>query len=87
MLGTEFGIPTCLVSTVQAGNGGVMWGIFSWHTLIPAEHHFNAMTYQNIVANHVHHIFLFTIYPFYNGYIQQDNAPCHKTQVVSTWVN
>ncbi len=28
--------PSCLVSTVQAGGGGVMvWGIFSWHTLGP----------------------------------------------------
>ncbi len=28
--------PSCLVSTVQAGAGGVMvWGIFSWHTLGP----------------------------------------------------
>ncbi len=27
--------PSCLVSTVQAGVGGVMvWGIFSWHTLV-----------------------------------------------------
>ncbi len=26
--------PSCLVSTVQAGGGGVMvWGIFSWHTV------------------------------------------------------
>ncbi len=26
--------PSCLVSTVQAGGGGVMvWGVFSWHTL------------------------------------------------------
>jgi len=26
--------PSCLVSTVQAGVGGVMvWGIFSWHSL------------------------------------------------------
>ncbi len=35
--------PSCLVSTVQAGGGGVMvWGIFSWHTLdplVPIEHH------------------------------------------------
>ncbi len=34
--------PSCLVSTVQAGGGGVMmWGIFSWHTLgplVPIEH-------------------------------------------------
>ncbi len=28
--------PSCLVSTVQAADGGVMvWGIFSWHTLGP----------------------------------------------------
>ncbi len=28
--------PSCLVSTVQAGGGGVMvWGIFSWHILGP----------------------------------------------------
>ncbi len=28
--------PSCLVSAVQAGAGGVMvWGIFSWHTLGP----------------------------------------------------
>ncbi len=28
--------PSCLVSTVQAGGGGVIvWGIFSWHTFGP----------------------------------------------------
>ncbi len=28
--------PSCLVSTVQAGGGGVMvWGILFWHTLSP----------------------------------------------------
>uniref|UniRef100_A0A8C6U1E2 Uncharacterized protein n=1 Tax=Neogobius melanostomus TaxID=47308 RepID=A0A8C6U1E2_9GOBI len=28
--------PSCLVSTVQAGGGGVMvWGMFSWPTLGP----------------------------------------------------
>ncbi len=25
--------PSCLVSTVQAGGGVMVWGIFSWHTL------------------------------------------------------
>ncbi len=37
--------PSCLVSMVQAGGGGVMvWGIFSWHTLgplVPIEHCLN----------------------------------------------
>jgi len=28
--------PSCIVTTVQAGGGGVMvWGMFSWHTLGP----------------------------------------------------
>jgi len=34
--------PSCLVTTVQAGDGGVMlWGMFSWHTsgpLVPIGH-------------------------------------------------
>ncbi len=50
--------PSCLVSTVQAGGGGVMvWGIFSWHTLgllVPIEHNLNATAYLSIVADHVH---------------------------------
>ncbi len=50
--------PSCLVSTVQAGGGGVMvWGIFSCHTLgplVPIEHCLNATAYLSIVADHVH---------------------------------
>ncbi len=50
--------PSCLLSTVQAGGGGVMvWGIFSWHTfgpLVPVEHRLNATAYRSIVADHVH---------------------------------
>ncbi len=57
--------PSCLVSTVQAGGGGVMvWGIFSWHTLgplVPIEHRFNATAYLSIVADHVHP-FMTTVY-------------------------
>ncbi len=49
--------PSCLVSTVQAGDGGLMvWGIFSLHTLGPLD-----------------------------SYFQQDNAPCHKAQIISDW--
>uniref|UniRef100_A0AAR2M4K4 Uncharacterized protein n=1 Tax=Pygocentrus nattereri TaxID=42514 RepID=A0AAR2M4K4_PYGNA len=53
--------PSCVVSAVQAGGGGVMvWGIFSWHTLgplVPIEHHLNAAAYLSIIfldfcANH-----------------------------------
>ncbi len=50
--------PPCLVSTVQAGGGGVMvWGIFSWHTLgplVPIEYRLNTTAYLSIIADHVH---------------------------------
>ncbi len=80
--------PSCLVSTIQAGGGGVMvWGLFSWHTLyllIPNEHCLNATAYLSIVADHVHP-FMTTVYPSSDGYFQQDNAPCHKAQIISDW--
>ncbi len=57
--------PSCLVSTVQAGVGGVMVrGIFSWHTseaLVPIEHCLNTTVYLSIVADHVHP-FMTTVY-------------------------
>ncbi len=80
--------PSCLVSTVQAGGGGVMvWGVFSWHTmgpLVPIEHCLNATVYLSIVADHVHP-FMATVYPSSDGYFQQDNAPCHKALIISDW--
>ncbi len=57
--------PSCLVSTVQAGGGVMMWGIFSWHTLgplVPTEHCLNTTVYLSIVADHVHP-FMTTVYP------------------------
>ncbi len=58
--------PSCLVSTVQAGGGGVMvWGIYSWPTLgplVPIEHRLNATAYLSIVDEHVH-LFMTTVYP------------------------
>ncbi len=26
-----------------------------------------------------------TVYPSSDGYLQQDNAPCHKAQIISDW--
>ncbi len=79
---------SCFVSKVQAGGGGVMvWGIFSWHTLgplVPIEHRLNAAAYLSIVADHVLP-FMTTVYPSSDGYFQQDNAPCHKAQIISDW--
>ncbi len=65
MVGSEFGVkniksmdPSCLVSTDQAGGGGVIvGGMFSWQTLDPLvliEHRLNATVYLSIVADHVH---------------------------------
>ncbi len=79
--------PYCLVSTVQAAAGGVMlWGIFSWHTLgslVPIEHRLNTTVYLSIVPDHVHP-FMTTVYHLLM-YFQQDNAPCHKAQIISDW--
>ncbi len=79
--------PSCIVSTVQAGGGGVMvWGIFSWQTLgplVPIEHHLNTTAYRSIVADHVHP-FMTTVYTSSDGYFQ-DNSPCHKAQIISDW--
>ncbi len=73
---------------VQAGGGGVMvWGIFSWHTLgplVPIEHRFNTTAYLCIIADHVHP-FMTTVYTSSDVYFQQDNAPCHKAQIISDW--
>ncbi len=81
-------VPSCLVSTVQAAGGGVMvWGIFCCHTLgpfVPIEHRLNATAYLSIVADYVHP-FMTTVYPSSDGYFQQDNAPCHKAQIISDW--
>ncbi len=26
-----------------------------------------------------------TVYPYSDGYFEQDNAPCHKSQIISDW--
>ncbi len=76
--------PSCLVSTVQACSGVMVWGIFSWHTLgplVPIEHRLNATAFLSNVADHVH--------PFMtsDGYFQQNNALCHKDQIISNWLH
>ncbi len=65
----------------------MVWGIFSWYTLgplVPIEHRLNATAYLSIVADHVHP-FMTTVYPSSDVYFQQDNAPCHKAQIISDW--
>ncbi len=74
---------------VQAGGGGgvMVWRIFSWHTfgpLVQIEHRLYTTAYLSIVADHVHP-FMTTVYPSSDGFFQQDNAPCHKAQIISDW--
>jgi len=80
--------PSCLVTTVQAGGGGVMvCGMFSCHILgplVPIGHRLNATAYLSIFSDHVHPL-MATMYPSSDGYFQQDNALCHKAQIISNW--
>ncbi|MDF4294910.1 hypothetical protein P3465_23635, partial [Vibrio parahaemolyticus] len=52
--------------------------------LVPTEHGLNTTAYLSIVAERVHP-FMTTVYPSSDGYFQQDNAPCHKAQIISDW--
>jgi len=80
--------PSCLVTTVQASGGGVMvWGMFflaHFRPFVPIGHRLNATAYLRIVSDHVHP-FMATMYPSSDAYYQQDNAPCHKSRIISNW--
>ncbi len=52
--------------------------------LVLIEHRLNTTAYLSIVADHVHP-FMTTVYPSFDVYFQQDNAPCHKAQIISDW--
>jgi len=51
---------------------------------VPIGHRLNATAYLSIVFDHVHPL-MATMYPSSDGYFQQDNAPCHKAQIISNW--
>nr|KAF6387472.1 hypothetical protein mMyoMyo1_007968 [Myotis myotis] len=80
--------PTCMSTTLQAGEGSVMvWGMFSWHDLGPlirVEQCLNSTTCLSIIADQVHPIMLMA-YPNGDGFFQQDNAPCHRACIVQEW--
>ncbi len=56
-----------------------MGGIF----LAQFEHRLNTTVYLSIVSDHVHP-FTTTVYHLLM-YFQQDNASCHKDQIISDW--
>ncbi len=64
-------------------NRTMQWkSAITWHTLVPIEHSLNATAYLSIGADHP---FMTTVYTSSDGYFQQDNAPCHKAQIISDW--
>ncbi len=78
--------PSCLVSMVQAGGGVMVWGIFCWHTLsplVPIEHRLNATVYWVLLLTMSIPLLLQCTHLLM--YFQQDNAPCHKAQIISDW--
>ncbi len=92
MVGSEFGVKNMKAWIHPALSQWfrlvvVVWGIFSWNTLrplVPTEHCLNSKAYLSIVADHVHP-FMTTVYTSSDEYFQQDNAPCHKAQIISDW--
>ncbi len=50
----------------------------------PIEHRLNATAYLSIVADQVDP-FMPTVDPSSDDYFQQDNASCHKAQIISDW--
>lgn len=73
MEGSEFAniCHPCKWVKFQDGAGGVR----------PVEHSFSATACLSIVADQVHP-FIVTICQSYDGYIQHDNAACHKARVI-----
>ncbi|KAK3572207.1 hypothetical protein QTP86_026064 [Hemibagrus guttatus] len=80
--------PGCTMGRRRAGGGSVLlWSMFCWETLGPAVHVdviVTRSTYLSIVADHVHP-FMETLFPDGCGLFQQDNAPCHKAEMVQEW--
>ncbi len=64
----------------------MVWGILYGTLWTPySENCLNPTAYQSSVADHVHP-FMSAVYPFSDGYFQQDNTPCHKAQISSDWL-
>ncbi len=79
--------PSCLVSMVQAGGGGMMQGIISWHTLGPLCTNWASFKPYSLPEYCCWpcRLFMTTVHPSSDDYFQQDNASCHKAQIISDW--
>ncbi len=79
--------PSCLVSTVQAGGGGVMvWGVFLAHfgSLSTNWASFKRHSLPEYCCWPCPSLYDY-MYPSSDGYFEQDNVPCHKAQIISDW--
>ncbi len=89
-VGSEFGVKNMkawIIVPCLNGSGRWWWcngggDVFLAH-LVPIEHCLNTTVYLSIVSDHVHP-FMTTVYHLLM-YFQQDNAPCHKAQIISDW--
>ncbi|GBL78764.1 Transposable element Tc1 transposase [Araneus ventricosus] len=52
--------------------------------IVVVEQTMKAVNYLNIIADQLHPYMAF-VFPIGNGIFQQDNAPCHKAQIVLEW--
>ncbi len=80
--------PSCLVSTVQAAGGGVMvWGIFFLAHFGPLSTNwalFKPHSLPEYCCWPCPSLYDYSVTIFW-CYFQQDNAPCHKAQIISDW--
>ncbi len=92
MVGSEFGVknmksmdPSCLVSMVQAGGGGV-GDIFLTHFghLSTNRALFKCHSLPEYCCWPCPYLYDYSV-PIFWCYFQKNNAPCHKAQIISDW--
>ncbi len=79
--------PSCLVSMVQAPGGGGGVGDIFLTNFGPLSTNWASFKRHSLPEYCCWpcHPFMTTVYPSSNGYFQQDNATCHKAQIISDW--
>ncbi|MBJ5491542.1 transposase [Salmonella enterica subsp. enterica serovar Derby] len=82
--------PSCQQGTLQAGGGGILvWGLFTWTEMGPLVRVTSSLTgqrYREILDDHVLP-FVRLQHPTGDLSLQQDNAPCHRSRIVSEWLD
>ncbi|MBJ5103516.1 transposase [Salmonella enterica subsp. enterica serovar Agona] len=82
--------PSCQQGTLQAGGGGILvWGLFRWTEMGPLVRVTSSLTgqrYREILDDHVLP-FVRLQHPTGDLSLQQDNAPCHRSRIISEGLN